>query len=111
LGWIADRWSRKGVLEIGAVNLFQRADRTLCALAGMDVSGCYTGCPGEHCFLDISMAITLQFGSEDERPTYVGMANTLIAPATIIAPAARRLAGRCYRLPVYFSYWQPSLVC
>jgi MFS family permease len=30
--------------------------------------------------------MTLQFGGARDRPTYVGMANTLIAPATIIAP-------------------------
>jgi MFS family permease len=32
------------------------------------------------------MAFTLSFGTEDERPTYVGLANTLIAPSAILAP-------------------------
>jgi predicted MFS family arabinose efflux permease len=32
------------------------------------------------------MAMTLEFGEHHERPTYVGMANTLIAPSTMIAP-------------------------
>jgi predicted MFS family arabinose efflux permease len=32
------------------------------------------------------MAIALEFGSDAEKPTYVGMSNTLIAPATILAP-------------------------
>jgi len=34
----------------------------------------------------IGMAITVQFGSEVERPTYIGLSNTLVAPFTIIAP-------------------------
>ena len=37
-------------------------------------------------FWTIGMAFSMDFGPEDERPTYVGMSNTLIAPATILAP-------------------------
>jgi len=33
-----------------------------------------------------TIAMTLEFGAETERPLYVGLANTLIAPATIAAP-------------------------
>ena len=32
------------------------------------------------------MTITVQFGSVAERPYYIGMANTFIAPVTIFAP-------------------------
>jgi MFS family permease len=32
------------------------------------------------------MAITAEFGSEENRPTYIGLSNTLVAPFTIIAP-------------------------
>jgi MFS family permease len=34
----------------------------------------------------IGMAITMEFGSEESRPTYIGLSNTLVAPFTIIAP-------------------------
>jgi len=37
-------------------------------------------------FWTIGMAITGQFGRESERPVYIGLSNTLIAPATILAP-------------------------
>jgi predicted MFS family arabinose efflux permease len=37
-------------------------------------------------FWTIGMAMTVQLGTESERPIYIGLANTLIAPATIIAP-------------------------
>jgi MFS family permease len=33
-----------------------------------------------------SMAFIVQFGSEPERPLYIGLSNTLIAPASILAP-------------------------
>jgi predicted MFS family arabinose efflux permease len=32
------------------------------------------------------MAMTVQYGTEAERPIYIGLSNTLIAPATILAP-------------------------
>ncbi|HSG41590.1 MAG TPA: MFS transporter [Anaerolineales bacterium] len=34
----------------------------------------------------ISIAFTVDFGTETERPTYIGLSNTLITPATILAP-------------------------
>jgi len=34
----------------------------------------------------IAISMTLQFGSETERPVYIGMSNSLVAPSTIIAP-------------------------
>jgi predicted MFS family arabinose efflux permease len=32
------------------------------------------------------MAMTLEFDTGPERPAYIGLANTLIAPSTILAP-------------------------
>ncbi len=37
-------------------------------------------------FWTIGIAVSLEFGTEQERPTYVGLANTLIAPSAILAP-------------------------
>lgn len=34
----------------------------------------------------IAMAMTVEFGTEDTRPYYIALTNTLIAPATLIAP-------------------------
>ncbi len=88
-GWIADRWSRKGVLEIGALSIFLSA---IIARYAPTVAWMYPSvilaALANTAFWSITMAMTLQFGEERERPTYVGMANTLIAPATIIAPLA-----------------------
>jgi MFS family permease len=33
-----------------------------------------------------SLTLTLEFGSGAERPAYIGLANTLVAPSTILAP-------------------------
>jgi MFS family permease len=38
----------------------------------------------------VPLSMTLEFGSESQRPTYIGLANTLIAPSTFLAPV---LAG------------------
>ncbi|MHB0966700.1 MAG: MFS transporter, partial [Bellilinea sp.] len=37
-------------------------------------------------FWTIGMVITLDFGADLDRPTYVGLSNTLIAPAAVLAP-------------------------
>ena len=34
----------------------------------------------------LSLTLTVEFGTESERPVYIGLSNTLIAPATILAP-------------------------
>jgi MFS family permease len=87
LGWLGDRWSRKYILELGAICAMLSALLAWWApnmttffmvvvLAGISYTAFWT----------IGMALTLDFGTDEEKPTYVGMANTLIAPAGIIAP-------------------------
>lgn len=109
LGWLADRWSRKWILAIG----------TLCAalsallaffikdsfwfslvfiLAGFANTAYWT----------IGMAIALEFGSDSEKPTYVGMSNTLIAPATILAPIIGGLLADIFS---YESTFVISAIC
>ena len=34
----------------------------------------------------IAMAMTLEFGTESERPAYIGLANTLVAPTAFLIP-------------------------
>jgi MFS family permease len=34
----------------------------------------------------IGITMLLEFGAESERPTYIGLGNTLVAPATILTP-------------------------
>lgn len=87
LGWVADRWSRIGVLKIGALSiLFSALIAHLAPSVGWMYPVMVLSAIANTAFWTISMALVLQFGHEDDRPTYVGMANTFIAPATMIAP-------------------------
>ncbi len=90
MGWVGDRSSHRTVLEIGALAatlsafvawwLPSRAWFYLVfVLAGVANVAAWT----------ITMTMTIDFAREaSERPAYVGLANTLIAPVTIAAPIA-----------------------
>jgi MFS family permease len=86
-GWVADRWSRKWVMALGAAAAF---GSTALAWAAPSLSWFYPIIILEGLantvFWTIGMTLSLEFGREEERPTYVGMANTLIAPGAILAP-------------------------
>ncbi len=87
LGRLADSWSRKGVIEIGAFAIVISALAAWAApsLAWFALVFIMAGIANT-AFWAVTMAFTLDFGAEEDRPTYVGMANTLIAPAAILAP-------------------------
>lgn len=87
LGGLSDIWSRKWVLVLGS---FSAAASAILALLIKDPILFYlvfilTGIAAT-AFWTIGITISLEFGDETQRPTYVGMANTLISPATILAP-------------------------
>ncbi len=87
MGWIGDRWNHPVVMTVGALAAALSAVVAVTAphlnwfylafiLAGVANVSIWT----------IGLAMTLQFGTLSERPAYIGLANTLIAPVTIIAP-------------------------
>ncbi len=87
IGWIGDRWGHRRVLVFG--NLATVLSIVI-ALMAPDASWFYlvfglTGLVNAVRWSAI-MSLTVQFGSVAERPIYIGMANTLIAPVTIFAP-------------------------
>ena len=86
-GWLADRWSRKWVMVTGAFSAFASA---ILAWTAPSLSWFYAvfvlAGIANVVFWAVGMTFSLEFGPEEERPTYVGMANTLIAPGAIIAP-------------------------
>jgi MFS family permease len=87
LGWVGDHWSNKLVLQIGCV-----------ACAFSSVLACLA--PNVNCFYlvfigagigmvalqNVAAVMTLEFGNQRQRPAYIGLGNTLVAPATILAP-------------------------
>ena len=87
LGWIADHWGRRKVFIMGAVAASLSA---FLAMILPDINFFFVvfilSAVANTTFWTIGMAYTLDFGTEEERPTYVGMANTLIAPSAILAP-------------------------
>jgi MFS family permease len=87
LGWVSDHWSRKGVLELGALAAFLSAVIALVAPSyGWFYAVIILDGIANAVYWTIGMAFSLDFGEESERPTYVGLANTLIAPSAILAP-------------------------
>ena len=87
MGWIGDRKGHRVVLEVGSLSAVSGALLAWWApeirwffpvflLAGIANVATWT----------TPMAMTIEFGSEDDRPAYIGLANTLIAPGAIAAP-------------------------
>ena len=87
VGWLGDRWSHRGAMAIGLVAMGASAAAAWWApspawfylafiLAGLGFVSLWT----------VALAMNLEFGPESERPAYIGLANTLVAPATILAP-------------------------
>lgn len=87
LGRIADKWNSSNVIKAGAVAiglaslLAWWAPSAEWFYAVIVLSG-----TASTAFWTIGIAKSLEFGKEDEKPTYVGLSNTLIAPSTILAP-------------------------
>jgi MFS family permease len=87
MGWVGDRSSHRTVMEVGG----------LAAVAGTALAWlspgpvwfylvfALAGITGV-AFWTSALTITLEFGSEADRPVYIGLSNTLIAPATMLAP-------------------------
>ena len=87
IGWIGDRWGHRRVL-IGANALTVLG--IVIALSADHAGWFYivfalTGIVNATQWTTI-MTITIQFCSVAERPFYIGMANSLVAPVTVFAP-------------------------
>lgn len=87
MGWLGDRLGHRSMLIAGALAVVLSS---YAAWAAPSIGWLYlvfvlSGLANVS-YWTIGMAMTVQFGSEFERPVYIGLANTLIAPATIIAP-------------------------
>lgn len=86
-GWMGDHYSHRLMYGLGVLFAGMSAAVAMLApslewfyvvfvLAGIANAGLWT----------TTMALTVEFGSEAERPYYIGLSNTLVAPATILAP-------------------------
>lgn len=87
MGWIGDRIGHRAMLILGSSAAFLSA---LLAWNATSMAWFYpifilTGMANVSIWT-IGMTMTVDFGSESERPIYIGLSQTLTAPATIIAP-------------------------
>lgn len=87
IGWLGDRFGHRTMFAIG--NLLMAVSAAL-ALFAPDLNWFYlvfvvTGIVNSTQWTS-TLALSSEFGSDSERPFYIGLANTVIAPSTLIAP-------------------------
>lgn len=87
MGWIGDRIGHRAMLILGA---FAALLSSVLAWNAASIAWFYpififAGLANVSIWT-IGMAMTVDFGTESERPMYIGLSQTLTAPATIIAP-------------------------
>ncbi len=103
MGWIGDRWGHRSAMEIGLISAILSALLAWWApsagwfylvfwLAGMANVALWT----------IVIAMTLRFGTPRDRPTYIGLANSFVAPATFLAPLIGGWLADSYGFSVTF---------
>jgi len=87
MGWLGDRLGHRLMLIVGsvAVTLSSLMAWGAPTLNWMYLVFILSGLANV-AYWTIGMAITTEFGTEETRPTYIGLSNTLVAPFTIIAP-------------------------
>jgi len=87
LGWLSDRWGKKNAFILGTLSAGISAFMAAIAqepwmfflvflFMGIANSAYWT----------IGIAYSLEFGDAAEKPTYVGLSNTLVSPSILIAP-------------------------
>lgn len=87
MGWLGDKIGHRAMLILGAVAailssiLAWFASSVLWMYPVFVLSGF-----ANVAIWTIGITFTVGFGTETERPTYIGLSNTLITPATILAP-------------------------
>jgi len=87
LGWLGDRVGHRRMFAMGALMLSASALVAILAQSANWLIGAFILAGlGYPAILTIAMTMTLEFGNEENRPYYIGLTNTLIAPATLVAP-------------------------
>jgi MFS family permease len=87
MGWLGDRWGHRTVLFIGTLIMSISAGLALTApnIGWFYVIYALAGL-ADTTMWGVAMAFIQEFGAGREKPLYIGLANTLIAPFTLLAP-------------------------
>jgi len=87
MGWAGDHWNHRVVMMVGLLAATLSAFFAFLAPSASWFYLVFTlAAIGNAAIWTIGISMTLHFGSEIERPAYVGLGNTLVAPANILAP-------------------------
>jgi MFS family permease len=87
VGWLGDRYSHRIMYAVGA---FMAGAAALIAVIAPGLEWFYlvfilSGLANAG-FMTPMFALSAEFGSDTERPYYIGLGNTLVAPAALLAP-------------------------
>ena len=88
IGWLGDQYGHRRVFAVGAAIMTLSAALAIVA-PGIGWFYVVFGLAGfaQAVLWTTTMAMTVEFGGEEhERPYYIGLANTLISPVTILSP-------------------------
>lgn len=87
MGWAGDRWGHRRIMVIGALATALSGVLAWWAPAlGWFYPVMLLTALASVAIWTLGLAMTVEFGTEVERPVYIGMANTLVAPVAILAP-------------------------
>ncbi len=109
LGWMGDRWGHRTVLVIGGLIMSLSAGLALSApnIGWFYVVYALSGFADASMWA-VTMAFTQEFGTGREKPLYIGLANTLLAPFTLVAPF---IGGALAESLGFGSTFAVSIVC
>lgn len=87
MGWLGDRWNMREMMTVGGLSMALSA---ILAIAAPNATWFYlifilAGITNVSLWA-VALALTLRFGDAVTRPAYIGLTNTLTAPATLLAP-------------------------
>ena len=87
VGWLGDRWGHRRVYAAGMLTM---AMSIVLAITAPGIDWFYlvfalAGFANAVRWTNV-LTMTVEFGNAIDRPYYIGLANTLIAPATLVAP-------------------------
>jgi len=86
-GWVGDHHGHRAAMGFGTLALAAAALLAILAPAAAWMFPVFAlAGAGNAAVWTSPLAMTLEFGSDASRPAYIGLANTLVAPATLAAP-------------------------
>jgi MFS family permease len=104
LGWLADRVGHRAVLVVGLGTLAAGNLVALAAGSGRGLEPVFALLGVYNASVHISArTILLELAEEGERPTYIGLVNTALAPLTFSSPIVAGLAADRLGFPFVFA--------